>query len=213
MNGKRPLTCNEQTLLLAYLKNTDRQRDYLFVLAGLRTGCRARKLLSIRVKHFVVGGAVGREGREILLPRSAMKFGRGKLARKVAGRRMPIHPELWVALEDYWINRMPQRLDAESCVFESSSRRLPISVVQAWRCFTQACQTVGIFERVALHSLRKSVPNEGHGITRDLVKTQAILGHQSPLTTIKYLETSLDELDAIVCGLGESASAAIRRAP
>ena len=51
LNGKRPLTPDEQTRLLAHLKNSGRARDFLFVLTGLRTGYRARELLSIQIKH------------------------------------------------------------------------------------------------------------------------------------------------------------------
>jgi len=204
MNGKRALTRDEQLRLLAHLKDSGRLRDHLFVLAGLRTGYRARELLAIQVKHFVVAGALGRE---ILLPRRAMKFGRGQLAHTVAGRRMPLHPELRAALEQFWREKMPQPLNPESFLFAGNRAGRPISIVQAWKIFTRACHAVGIYGRVALHSMRKTFAKEVHGLTRDLVKTQAILGHQSPLTTVKYLETSLDELDAIVCRLGEAASA------
>lgn len=205
MNGKRPLTRDEQIRLLAHLKQAGRLRDHLFVLTGLRTGYRARELLAIQVKHFVVGGTVGRE---ILLPRRAMKFGRGELAHTVAGRRMPIHPKLRLALEEYWRHQLREPRNPESYLFESTHLGRPISVVQAWRLFTRACRELGIYGRVALHSMRKSFATEIHAITRDLVKTQAILGHQSPLTTIKYLETPLAELDLIVCGLGRSAAGA-----
>lgn len=206
MNGKRPLTPEEQTRLLAYLKDSGRARDFLFVLTGLRTGYRARELLSIQIKHFVVAGAVGRE---ILLPRRAMKFGRGKLASTVSGRRMPIHPELRVALEDHWRNHIPDPLNPEAFLFKSREGEGALSVSQAWRMFTRACHAVGIYERVALHSMRKTFAKQVHSVTRDLVKTQAILGHKSPLTTIKYLDTALEDLDAIVCGLGQPAPVAL----
>jgi integrase len=122
---------------------------------------------------------------------------------------MPIHPELRVALEDFWRHHLRQPLDPESYLFEGNRRGRPISTVQAWRMFTKACREVGIYERVALHSLRKTFAKEVHAVTRDLFKTQAILGHKSPLTTIAYLEPLLDDLDAIVCGLGHPAPAAL----
>lgn len=207
MNGKRPLTQHEQARLLAHLKHSGNARNHLFVLMGLRTGYRARELLAIQVKHFVVAGTIGHE---ILLPRRSMKFGRGKLAHTVAGRRMPIHPELRAALEEFWKTRMRQPLDPESFLFEGKRPGHAISVVHAWRLFTRACRALGIVGRVALHSMRKSFAVEIHGITRDLVKTQAILGHQSPLTTVLYLETPLHDLDAIVFELGRSARSARR---
>jgi hypothetical protein len=43
---------------------------------------------------------------------------------------------------------------------------------------------------------------------QDLIKTQRIIGHSSPLTTARYLESTQSELDELVLGLAASAPAA-----
>lgn len=198
MNGKRPLSPDEQVKLLTSLKSQGRHRDFLFVLTGLRTGYRAQELLSIQLKHFVVAGRIGRE---ISLPRRNMKFGRGQLAHTVSGRRVAIHPELRAALETYISQHFPAPYDPEAFLFPNPRTGRPISVVQAWRMFTSACHDVGIYERIGLHSTRKSFARACHDRTKDLVRTQGLLQHRSPLSTIRYLESALDDLDNIVCGL------------
>ncbi len=198
MNGKRPLTPDEQARLLAHLKSNGRERDFLFVLTGLRTGYRAHELLSIQLRHFSVSGNIGRE---ISLPRRAMKFGRGQLAHTVSGRRVAIHPELRAALQDYLTHHLSAPQNPEKFLFANPRTSRPISVVQAWRMFTRACRAVGIHERIGLHSTRKTFARSVHDVTKDLVRTQALLQHKSPLTTIRYLESALEDLDSIVCGL------------
>lgn len=205
MNGKRPLTAEEQSRLLTHLKSQGRHRDFLFVLAGLRTGYRARELLSIQIKHFTHAGGIGRE---IVLPRRLMKFGKGKLAHTVSGRRVPIHPELRAALEVHLAHHLADAGNPETYLFPSAKGGGPISVVQAWRIFVGACHAVGIYERVALHSMRKTFARAVHAVTRDLVRTQRILGHQSPLTSVLYLETALEDLDSVVCGLAPAVEVA-----
>ena len=198
MNGKRPLSPDEQVRLLSSLQSQGRHRDFLFVLTGLRTGYRASELLSIQLKHFLVAGKIGRE---ISLPRRNMKFGRGQLAHTVSGRRVAIHPELRAALETYLAQHFPGTHDPETFLFPNPRTGRPISVVQAWRMFTSACHEVSIYERIGLHSTRKSFAKACHSITRDLVRTQGLLQHRSPLSTVRYLESALDDLDNIVCGL------------
>lgn len=210
MNGKRPLTPDEQARLLAYLQTQGRQRDFLFVLTGLRTGYRARELLAIQLKHFLVAGNIGRE---ISLPRRSMKFGRGERAHTVSGRRVAIHPELRAALQTHLAQHLPAPHDPETYLFPNPRTGRPISVVQAWRMFTSACAQVGIHERIGLHSTRKSFARACHDRTRDLVRTQALLQHRSPLSTIRYLESALDDLDTIVCGLPASAAPTSAAAP
>jgi hypothetical protein len=43
----------------------------------------------------------------------------------------------------------------------------------------------------------------------DLVKTQRIMGHSSPITTALYVQTSQDELDALVLGMDAAPAVAV----
>lgn len=170
------------------------------MLLSLYTGFRAHEALAVQLKHFCVGGAIGRE---IALPRRALKCGKGKYARTVSGRRVPIHPLLRQGLEDYLQYHLDNPLDPESYLFVSRiGENRPISVIQAWKIFTGACEELGIRERVALHSMRKSFARAIHEATHDLLKTQRIMGHSNPMTTVRYLESTQEELDSVVMGLG-----------
>jgi len=70
-------------------------------------------------------------------------------------------------------------------------------------CRATACEACGIdATRVSTHSLRKTFARRiyvasGH----DLITTQRLMGHTSPLTTSRYLETNSDELDRLVLTL------------
>ena len=77
-----------------------------------------------------------------------------------------------------------------------------ITRVQAHRLLKGLAQELGLdCERLALHSARKTF---ALSIWRrsgfNLVQVQRILGHSSPLVSALYLDTSRDELDALVLG-------------
>jgi integrase len=97
---------------------------------------------------------------------------------------------------------MAEPLNPEAYLFPNRYGH-PISVVHAWRVLLRACGEVSIAGRVGLHSMRKSFAQAVHEATgNDLFKTQQLLGHSSPLTTVRYLESSQPELDAVVLSLG-----------
>jgi len=58
---------------------------------------------------------------------------------------------------------------------------------------------------ISPHSLRRTFATDIYRATGcDLVATQRIVGHSSPLVTANYLRTDQDELDAVVRTLGSS---------
>ena len=74
---------------------------------------------------------------------------------------------------------------------------------------TAACSAGLDATRVGCHSARKTFARNVHAAAgNDLVKTQRLMGHASPLTTARYLETTDAELDALVLGVDPMASPA-----
>jgi integrase len=55
---------------------------------------------------------------------------------------------------------------------------------------------------VSSHSLRKTFVGRVYRASGcDLIKTQRIVGHSSPIITARYLETDTDDLDQLVRSL------------
>jgi integrase len=65
---------------------------------------------------------------------------------------------------------------------------------------TEACRRCGIdVTRISTHSLRKTfVGRIYRASNHDLIATQRIVGHTSPTTTARYLETDSAQLDALM---------------
>jgi integrase len=87
----------------------------------------------------------------------------------------------------------------------------PITRGQAYRLLKRLAREVGIdATRLGCHSTRKTFALRAHRAAQfDLVRTQRILGHGSVSTTAKYIETSQDDLDAIVLGMDQGPATAV----
>jgi integrase len=74
---------------------------------------------------------------------------------------------------------------------------------QAFRVLVDACTACGIHTtRVSTHSLRKAFVGRMYAATgHDAIKTQRAVGHSSPITTARYLETDTADLDHLVLTL------------
>ncbi len=83
-----------------------------------------------------------------------------------------------------------------------SAKGGPISRVQAWRIFKGAVRSLGLSERIALHSTRKTFAEKAYKhFDKDLVKTSKALGHKSILSTASYLSFKTEEIDDFIKGL------------
>lgn len=73
---------------------------------------------------------------------------------------------------------------------------------QAHRVLVSACAACGIdTARISTHVLRKTFAHRVYAQTKCLISLQRILGHRSPVTTARYLETDSAELDRVVLTL------------
>jgi site-specific recombinase XerD len=101
---------------------------------------------------------------------------------------------------------------ADQFLFQSrNGLNRPICRAQAHRIIKSLCSECGLdATRISTHSLRKSFVRAVYDASgHDLIKTQRIVQHASPLTTARYLESTQSELDDLVLGLGAFAPIAV----
>jgi len=190
----RPFTPEEQEKILGYLRSTGRHRDALLLEMGSYLGFRISELLSIKVDDVAAAGVARNE---IIVSRRNLKGGKGAQRREVRSRRIVVPERLRHALTAY-LQRTP--LLPGSYLFQSRENgNRPICRSQAHRIIVGAANAVGVYDRIATHSMRKSFVRRIYTLSgHDLIKTQRIVGHRSPLTTARYLETDQADLDALV---------------
>lgn len=181
------------------LRSRGKHRDALFLLLAVDTGFRAGELLSLQWPQLL--GPDGEVRSEVIVERARLKGGSGARCKTVRSRRVPLTERVRSAVTDYLGNltSIPQ-----GPVFRSRvGNGRPISRELAHRTLKRLALELGLpAARLGLHSTRKSFAARVHRAAQfDLVKTQRVMGHSSPLTTARYLETTQDELDAVVLSL------------
>jgi integrase len=198
--GARPLELGEQNRIADWLAGRRRWRDRLLLLLGCSTGFRITELLSLRWAQLWDGAA---PCREIVVARRHLKGGRGPSRGSLRSRRVVLGEAARGAIADYaW--SLPQPVDPAAAVFGTGrSQGGAMNRSQAFRILTGAAEACGVERtRISTHTLRKTfVARVYQASGCDLIKTQRIVGHASPLTTARYLETDQAELDALVRGL------------
>ncbi len=190
----RPFTSFEQERVIENLRAAGRTRDALLVEMGCFLGFRVSELLSLKVSD-VIENRVPRA--ELVVARRNLKGGKGERRRTVRNRRVVVPQRIRTALAEYL---QGCTLFPGSYLFQSrEGGNRPISRVQAHRIIVAAASAVGVEERIATHSMRKTFVQRIYTLSgHDLIKTQRIVGHRSPLTTARYLETDQVDLDALV---------------
>lgn len=183
MQGCRPLTRDEQDLLLSKLPT---ERDRVLFLLLLYTGFRISEALSLNV-----GDVAGQD--RVTVQRRHMKT-------KSRSRTVLLHPELKQTLEA-WLLTRANAADSEPLFLSRFGRRLERT--SAWRALDKAVVESRLQGRVAFHSARKTFAKSVHShFKHDIVKTSKALGHTSILTTVAYLSFEEQEMDEAVLSLG-----------
>lgn len=203
----RPFSTAEIITLESHLLRHRRYRDRMLIIAGTQVGYRITELLT-----WTVGQVIGPDGdivHEVTVKRADLKGGKGARKRSVRSRRVVLNERARGVIRDYIasLDRVPT---TDQFLFQSrSGANRPISRTQAHRIIKGICRDCGIdATRVSTHSLRKSFVRAVYDASgHDLVRTQRIVQHASPLTTARYLESTQSELDDLVLGLGAPAPA------
>ena len=192
----RPFTESEFSLLSQYFAAEGRTRDRLLLVLGCATGFRIHEILSLTVAQVWDGAEVVLA---ITIARQALKGGRGAYRRTVRSRRVPIAEPVRAAIREHLA--VIGSGDPNRFIFATNrSREGGMDRSQAYRVLANACEACGIDStRESTHSLRKTFAARIFAASgRDLIRTQRIIGHSSPVTTARYLETDQSDLDRLV---------------
>lgn len=191
MSGMRKITNKEYDLMHSYFKKTNQLRN-LALLSVLRwTGYRIKEVLSMQVHH------VCRPDGEI--------FEEIHVKPKFMKKKQP-RPPVWVhnKLEAdllLWLAELQgDTYQPKLYLFPSrKGENKPISYTQAYRVIKDAADAKNVYERVACHSLRKSFAQSVYeGTGKDIVATQIIIGHASPVSTSHYIGVDQEVLKSAV---------------
>jgi len=204
----RPFTPAELTSLESHLLNHGRQRDRMLLVAGTNVGYRITELLT-----WTVGQVLTREGdivREVTVTRAHLKGGSGMRKRSIRSRRVVLNERARGAIRDFLasLGRVPAY---DEYLFQSrEGDNRPVHRTQAHRILKRLCRACGIdATRVSTHSLRKTfVRSVFDASGHDLIVTQRIVGHSSPVVTARYLESAQADLDNVVFRLAQPLPAA-----
>jgi site-specific recombinase XerD len=111
---------------------------------------------------------------------------------KKAGRHVMLQPTAQAALRAWLTEAAPltglMLLDLDSYIFQTRAGNQPLSRQWAWKLLETACATADVRGPTGCHSTRKSFAERAFiELGRDLHHLQAVLGHSSISSTIKYL--------------------------
>lgn len=196
----RPLSEDEYTRMVEFLAAHGLLRDRLLLILGCGTGYRITELLSLSVGQ-VWDGQLPRK--DILVARRYLKGGAGIHCRSVRSRRVPLSTKIQEAVTGYMLSlRDAPSLDA--ALFRADrSAAAAMDRSSVFRMLARVAKACGVDStRVSTHSFRKTFVARAYLASGcDIIKTQRIVGHSSPLTTARYLETDQNELDELVRAL------------
>jgi len=194
----RPLTEAEYLTLLAYFRAQKMTRNAALLVVGCGTGYRITELLSLTVSQLWTGTEVAKE---ITISRRMMKGGAGAYKRAVRSRRMPLSEPVRAAILEHLQTIGTDQ--PESAFFRTGQTiTRGMDRPQAHRVLVSGCEACGIpSNRISTHTLRKTFAARIYAQTKCLITLQRLLGHRSPVTTARYLESDAAELDRLVLGL------------
>lgn len=183
-------------------------RDRLFLLLATSTGFRVSELLTLTFAQIL--GDDGQPAREITISRRLLKGGRSGRAKAIRSRRVPLSECARKAIEEFTGNRTAVPA-GDSFVFASRKGiNRPVTRCHVNAMLKDLARDAGIDPaRIGCHSTRRAFArgvyaNSNH----DVIACMRLLGHQSPTTTARYLESCTDDLDNLVLGFDPVASAA-----
>ena len=195
----RAFTDSEISLLTRHFSGRGCKRDHVLLTIGVTCGLRIREILSITVADLWDGKEVVQE---LYIQRSRLKGGRSSKRRAIRGRRIPLAENVRSAVADHLADIGTS--DPTRAVFASrQSHGRPMTQFHCWRRLREACAACGIdLAGVSTHSYRKTFAQSFYARTKDLLLTQAAIGHANPLTTAAYLKADQGRADAVILELG-----------
>lgn len=184
MTGKRPLSDAEYNRVEQHIRRHNPIRDLTMIMLCRYTGYRIKEVLSVKVSDLYRPDGSVRESL-LIMPRNMKK----------KTPRMPIHicEDLSDQLQHY-----RDRLKKDSLFYSQffliqsqKGDNTAISYTQAYRIIKAAFDQCGVYDNVAVHSLRKSFCDRVYVKSGfDLKTTQSIMGHSTIKTTEKYISVN-----------------------
>jgi integrase/recombinase XerD len=182
MAGRRAFTREEETRILAGFKGRYAARNRALFTLMMKTGLRVSEALSLRVRQVVSDGEIVDE---VEIPRAHMKG-------KRQGRHVMLNPTAQAALREWLTEAAPLTglvmLNPDDYVFKTRGANRPMCRQWAWKLIKTACAKADVRGPTGCHSTRKSFAERAFiELGRDLHHLQAVLGHSSINSTVKYL--------------------------
>lgn len=189
MIGCRPFTDLELDMLQAHMG----QRDATLLILGSLTGYRISELLSLRAADVATFEPT-------LSPTTTVTVQRKHTKGRQKSRTVPLHPEAAAACLALI---KATRLGPTDYLFRSrEGGNRAIDPSQAHRVLKQATRLLNLQGKVATHSMRKYFANKVYeGSGKDIIMTQAALGHASVATTGQYLSFKTEALQGILTAM------------
>jgi integrase len=174
----------------------------MLVVVGSNVGYRITELLTWTVGQVLT--SQGEVAREVTVARALLKGGSGVHRRTIRSRRVVLNEQARGAIRDYLASLGCIPAPDEYLFLSREGGNRPIDRAQAHRILKGLCRDCGIDgARVSTHSLRKTFVRSVYDASKhDLIRTQRIVGHSSPVITARYLESTQSELDDVVLGMG-----------
>ena len=190
MNGKRPITSEEYDRIHAYLLDSENYRHLAMVSLCYHTGYRIKEVLSIRVKDVLLANGDFKESLYVQ-PK--------KMKRKTP--RMPIRLRDDLKADIVLLIDTEELRPDDYLIQSQKGSNKAISYTQAYRIITSLFDDCDVYDNVAVHSFRKSFCERAYKHTKNIVETQRIMGHSTPVTTLKYLRVDQERLDDAILNM------------
>ncbi len=203
MAVSRALTHAGYELMKAAFVGSWGKRNRAVFILGVRTGFRISEILSLKV-----GDVVDESGR--VVERIAVR--RAHMKGKKTGRTVAVHPELERELKEYvaWLDG--KLLNNASRPLFPDCRGNSINRREYWRIIKTTARRARIpLDGTSTHTMRKTFATWLHNGFLDriakgervdpLYYTQEGLGHASPSSTVQYLKSNKEVIDAAVRAL------------
>ena len=203
----RPFAPPEILALESHLRAAGRYRDRTLLVVGSNVGYRITELLTLTIGQVLTQH--GEVAREVSVSRALLKGGSGVRKRSIRSRRVVLNEQARGAILDYLVSLGRVPASDEFLFLSREGGNRPIDRSQARRILVKLYRDCGIdASRVSTHSLRMTFVRSVYDASNhDLIRTQRIVGHSSPVITARYLESTQSELDDVVLGLGRSVRA------
>lgn len=174
--------------LAGYYLKRGSLRNYLLVVLGVYTALRISDLLRLTCGDvFDFDAGVFRHHIEVV----ERKTGKAKM--------IALNAKAIEALQIYFVAAKPY---AGDYLFPSGKRKgTSIGRIQAWRIVKTAAISIGLSQRIACHSLRKTFGYHAWKAGASAVLLMNIYNHTDFSVTQRYLGITQDELDGVYLGL------------